>query len=271
MAGQDARQRIRAVGSFFGIIVGLVAAKFLLGVVVGLVAVNVIEAFLLHDRHFGVEWGNLPEFLAAVGTVATLAWAVFNGLTLRREANIEKALDQARRVCGWLNRSGQFKDPIVADLLLSNSANEPVYELVLYLVWLQGDGPHTGEQTEEALRDSDKLRDMRAIVQVLPPGNFTLTIPGSTDAPKKGQLGVEIAFTDGASRHWIRRVPSGDLKPLQTRPVEHYRISGPVIYKSLEPWPPQGDRLRGDFPTPSKGSRTVGGFWAGLRKYRPSC
>jgi len=51
----------------------------------------------------------------------------------------------------------------------------------------------------------------------------------------QGRLGLEVAFTDGAGRHWVRRVPSGDLELLEVAPVEHYGIGRPLPpYNQLE-------------------------------------
>jgi len=137
--------------------------------------------------HF--EWGNAAEWLAAVGTVGTLAWAVANGLSLtkravadrrqadeiRNQANIEKRLDEARRVCGWATGLAQLPQtqrgprPSPQRLQFSNSSPGPVHELVAYLVWVQGGGAaRTGEEMQ---RRGDVAR-MRAIVQVFPPGNL---------------------------------------------------------------------------------------------------
>jgi hypothetical protein len=53
----------------------------------------------------------------------------------------------------------------------------------------------------------------------------------------QGRLGVEVAFTDGAGRHWVRRAPTGNLGSLEAAPVEHYNIGRPLgTYTKIEPW-----------------------------------
>jgi hypothetical protein len=75
---------------------------------------------------------------------------------------------------------------------------------------------------------------------------YRLSRPGiSTSCCLKGnncprRLGLEVAFTDGAGRHWVRRAPTGDLKPLDANPVKHYGISRPLTYNELEDWPSVG-------------------------------
>lgn len=190
--------------------------------------------------------------LSAIGTVGALIWAVLNGLRLRREAATDRRkaeateaaavaqqrIDQARRVCGWITRAGlnerQLTDLYAQRVLLSNSSAEPVYELVAYLVWVQGAAPHTGEELQ--IHPYADMREIRAIVQVLPPGNFQLALVGPSNQPMQGQLGLEISFTDAAGHSWVRRVPSGDLQELNAHPVDHYLIGRPLQYNQIEAW-----------------------------------
>ncbi len=227
--------------SLVAIAVGVWSVAVLLGMFVGLPT-------LLTLNGIGVNAGLIIEGATAVGTVGTLIWAVVNGLNLRRQADydrrqadVERRLDQARRVCGWATAVGQLPQKTTGGgprlyshrLNLSNSSPEPVHELVAYLVWVQGSGPRTGEEMEAF---SEVMR-MRAIIQVLPPGNFSLILDGPSNAPMQGRLGVEIAFTDGAGRHWVRRVPSAKLESLDIAPVEHYKIGRPLPpYDQAIPW-----------------------------------
>lgn len=211
---------------------------------------------LLTVEGVNVDASLVVSVIAAIGTVGTLVWAVFNGLELRRQADadrrqalIEKRLDQARRVCGWITSLGTESSKFshlshvryAQRLYLSNSSAEPVYELVAYLVWVQGAAPRNGEAQENHYRGlgdtGGDVARVRAIVQVLPPGNYRLDLAGPPTQPMQGRLGLEVAFTDGAGRHWVRRAPTGDLEPLDTSPVKHYGISRPLTYNELETWP----------------------------------
>lgn len=143
----------------------------------------------------------------------------------------------ARRVCGWATQVGQLpgdgdRNPYRQQLHFSNTSLEPVYGLVAYLVWVQGAASRTGEETER----SGEAGRMRAIVQVLPTGRFRLSVEGPDNWVQAGQLGLEIAFTDPEGRHWVRRVPSGNLAPLSAAPIEHYQISLPLTYNDIEPF-----------------------------------
>jgi hypothetical protein len=166
-------------------------------------------------------------FFAAVGTVATLVWAVRNGNQLRKDALDEQRIAQARQVSAWF-------EEISGDIILVNGSKQPVYEVVCYLVWIQEAEPHTGEEAERQFRERG-VEPMRAILNLLPPGEFRVDIYGPADWPKgMAHLGVEMAFTDCANRHWVRRAGWGGLRPLASAPTVHYVIPRPLRYSTLE-------------------------------------
>lgn len=157
-------------------------------------------------------------------------------------------LNLARRVCGWATpRETETKDGLERypeQIYFSNTSGEPVYELIAYLVYVQGAAASTGEEVESFFR-SDPYQnypgigvgDVRVIVQILPPGNFHLKLESYPDHPQQGRLGLEVAFSDGSGGQWVRRVPSGVLEPLASGPVAHYGIELPLDYNVLEPSP----------------------------------
>lgn len=226
-----------------------------------LVGIFIDIPMLLADEGINVNAQLIITGVAALGTVGTLTWAVINGLDLRRRAdddrreaarvrdaeNIEKRLDQARRISVW-------SVPLPAEQLpadyaemehvvdprrvrLTNSSAEAVYEVVAYLVWVQGAAPRTAEETQQFYSQSGGIQRMRAIVQVLPPGNFWFNLAGPPSSPMQGRLGLEVAFTDGAGRHWVRRARSGNLEELDANPIRQFGIGYPVPpYVKIEPW-----------------------------------
>jgi len=229
----------------------LFTAAAIVGAIAVLAAVFLDLPILLTAGGIDVNAGLIISGAAAVGTVGTLLWAVFNGLELRRqtdadrreatairhEANAEKQVEQARRVCGWATSLGSQPmggpRPYAHRIRFSNSSAEPVHGLVAYLVWVQGAGPRTGEEMQS---HDAYYRSRRVIVQILPPGNYVLTLDGPTNMVPQGRLGLEVAFTDSAGRHWVRRVPSGELERLDAPPVKHYGIPIPLPpYDEPEP------------------------------------
>jgi hypothetical protein len=230
-----------------------VLALVFLEIAVAFVFAAIVQSVRLHTRHLEHwEWGNAANWFAAVGTVGTLTWVVSQGLYVMARSAQEKRLEQARRVSAWTDKfdeemHGLFDEgfgrvPWAQQIKLTNSSGEAVYEVVAYLVWVQGSAPRTGEATETHYRSGPNSAEggifrMRAIVQVLPPGNYRLDLAGPTNTPMQGRLSLEVAFTDGAGRHWVRRVPTGNLEALAIAPVAHYGITRPIpTYNKLEPW-----------------------------------
>lgn len=189
---------------------------------------------------FWTAFGALAAVVAAVGTIAAFAIAFYQ-ISIERSARRKdersaiatEQVTQARKISGWiggtrptawgLTTSGV--PPTPATLL--NASDEPVYQVVAWLVLIQGAGPQTGEQMREVAPDS------AAALATLPPGRFVVSLPGDWGG-MMARPGVEIAFTDAAGRHWIRRA-NGLLDQILDDPVEHYAMSRPVNWQVPTP------------------------------------
>ena len=196
-----------------------------------------------------VDWGNLATWVAGIATVLTLWFGIYQWATLRRDALNERSLKlqyekiaQARRIFAWLlldPRSGHARG-----IGIGNSSAEPVYAVVVHYVYMDGHHPGSGEETEWRIRQTmhegppeirkaiqeaavPPIQQFRAVVQTLPPGNYWVVKPQQMDNP-----GLEIAFTDGAGLHWVRRV-TGELAERDTGAVDFHNIEPPVKYDLL--------------------------------------
>ena len=164
-----------------------------------------------------MDWTFLrdPLFWTAVGSMGTVLAFVAAFVQIgtersaRRRAEIE---DQARRVAAWVG--GEIGDDLERmEAVLLNSSSGPVFDVVAWLVMLQGEGPQRGEDDDSG----DTSR--RIAVGVLPPGRSVTTLPGhQLWGGMLRRPGVELAFTDG----------SGRLEQIDRDPVEHYRLGRPV-------------------------------------------
>ncbi|MDA2893055.1 hypothetical protein PDG61_19190 [Mycolicibacterium sp. BiH015] len=207
-------------------------------------------------------WGDiatwltgLATWLTGVVTAATLAFGVYQWFKLRSDsiaakdaAAQEERRAQARRVSAWFDGS----DPsLVGFVRVSNTSDEPVSCVVVYEVYMDGgDRPGSGEESERDIQDTLRsIKDMegrgylppntaenaltppakqsRAILQTLPPGTYPLKLFIGRD-----NAGLEIAFTDSAGRHWVRRA-TGELIERDKNALNHYRIPAPVDYSFL--------------------------------------
>jgi hypothetical protein len=71
-------------------------------------------------------WSAIGTVGAAVGTVATLVWAVVSELRPRRDARNDRRIAQVRQVFG------RYED-VSGDVMLGNTSEQRVYEVILCL------------------------------------------------------------------------------------------------------------------------------------------
>ncbi len=201
--------------------------------------------------------GSVGGVVGAIGTIAALVWAVKTALDEAKKSRLvaeasavekskadqEALRQQAQRIYAWhgsppVRDTRTFAEANATGIYLGNSSDEPVYEVVAYLVWVQGAAYRTGEDAEafgnRMVEHGFSTYDIRAVVQNLPPGRFVVEVKGPDDSPMQGQLGVEVAFTDRAGRHWIRRA-SGELDETDEAAIDHYDIYRPLNYSRADP------------------------------------
>lgn len=168
----------------------------------------------------GVDWGDMPAWLSAVGTVVALLFAAIAAKAAQRVYQIEFQRDvlaeQTRRqqedrqrraqavlVSGW--PGGQTDDPGPQrwGAFVRNASETPVYQANVTVLHV-----HDPDRTE------------RFTLPVIPPGSEPLFRPVSLDAntthtsgdntgtrsssPSVGEYRVEITFTDSAGARWKR-------------------------------------------------------------------
>ena len=171
-----------------------------------------------------------------VGAVAT-AFAVIVALGAlivdRRGRDADQRVAQARTVSGWVTgtRSGRPETPYGSAIpgntatTVVNSSTEPVYGVIVWLVIYPA--PLTGEELVPRV-------DMPpATIGVLPPGRYRVHLPEFAAGMHRRPM-VEIAFTDSAGRHWVRRW-DGRLASLSRTPREHYGLPEPQNWEIIPP------------------------------------
>lgn len=187
------------------------------------------------DLH-AIHLGDLPGWLGAVGTVAAVSLALYQVSKERSAREADKretaAADrrrQARQISAWYagDAMGSNGDTL---MYIVNSSDQPVYEAVAWLVIAQGAGPKQGEDYAEGTGDKDHHHYRRTFLNI-PPGRWSITFPTSWPGMFR-QPGIEIAFTDSAGSHWIRRA-NGGLEQITKSPFNHYNIVQPVAHWAL--------------------------------------
>lgn len=189
-----------------------------------------------------IHLGDLPTWFAAVGTVGALGAALWQIGSERRRRHQREVFDQARRIAAVV---GPDKPPEEEGqegwrgIDLSNGSDEPVYRLLVAMVAIQGDDPHTIEEIVEYGEHWQQKQGERPLLpigttSILPSGTYRLWIYGRFRAGVlDSRYAAEVAFTDRAGAHWIRHA-TGQLEKLPEDPITHYLGGGPHAVLPLE-------------------------------------
>lgn len=186
--------------------------------------------------------GDLPTWIAAVGTVGAFiaAFIQINTERRRRHENEERErrehhLAQARLIAAVIGPEKPLEDEHAKDkhregrtaVDLINSSSEPVYRLVIGIVYIEGPGPKTIEEMcRIAYQPGREARLAVTTASILPSGTYRIWIRGTGwSRIRSGRFGAEVAFTDRAGSHWIRRA-TGDLIEIKDEPLTYFKEFG---------------------------------------------
>jgi len=200
-----------------------------------LVVLVALAVYLLTSAANGHDlgWGDIPTWVTGAGTVGALFVAFYQiGQERKRrieqeaEDRQERRLAQARLIAAWegISRASPVDGRERLGIQLVNGSAEPVYSLFACLVFIQGAAPH---KIEDWLGHDRSQRPYPpfAVLPLLPPGRWSVTVRSVPDHPMQGRYGAEVAFTDRAGRHWIRRA-TGGLEELDASPIEFLNRGG---------------------------------------------
>jgi hypothetical protein len=97
--------------------------------------------------------------------------------------------EQADRVCTWIH--DDYHKGVVA---LLNSSAQPVYNVVVHWVYIQGAAWSTGEQAEKLLANDlgRGINTIRPVLQVVPPENFNSAAAWGTKTSCRADLGWSL-------------------------------------------------------------------------------
>lgn len=181
-----------------------------------------------------VDFGDLPTWIASIGTVGALFLALRQIQTerQRRLDQEQKERDERHRYEAQLISAAiipalQAPDsdhPPSVDICVINNSNTPVYRLVVGIVYIEsGTGPATLEQT---LHRGQKTGQSAPVSKagIAPSGNSRIRIGETGSDISTGQTGAEVAFTNSEG-HWIRRA-TGELEELHREPFEYFKEYG---------------------------------------------
>jgi hypothetical protein len=151
--------------------------------------------------------------VAALGTVGTLIWIVWQFLGEREERARLRHRAAAEKISVWY--VGELREG-EDDVALLNRAGEPVYNVVVSLVMIQGDGPRSGKESPA---------EHKITLSILPPGQHWVSFSVGWRGMMR-QAGAEISFSDLAGAHWVRQA-DGRLEEISVPPFDHYQLQPP--------------------------------------------
>lgn len=225
-----------------------------------------------------VEWGDVATWFGAVGTVSAVFVALLQVARERRvrlreekQDRTDRHLAHARLISAWTAAAEAIKAQRVeyggdlgADaafnhrtpVYVHNSSAEPIYEVVVGLVFIQGAAPRNLEGildlrqkqiqsiNEAAAKGEHVPTELKAwyhgpvtTIGIVPPGTWRVWIPGAGwTSILSGRGGVDLAFVDRAGVSWVRRA-MGPLEELPRRPLEYFAnhgFHGPYDFQAPE-------------------------------------
>jgi hypothetical protein len=187
------------------------------------IAVLAVAGVLVADLGgMDVHWAPIGTWLGALGTFAAVTIALVNSQRAERVRLEDERMLQARRAAAWM-----WSERVISGMdrvIIENGSKQPLHEVVLTIVVLHGSGPHLGEEMWSGQFDPVP----GGIVTPLPPGRWKIDVPPYSGGMNKVPA-VEMAFTDQAGRHWIRRA-HGQLEEIPLDPITHYGIHRPFGY-----------------------------------------
>jgi hypothetical protein len=196
-----------------------------------------------------LNYGDVPAGIASIGTVAAFSVAL---IQIRTERNLRQQTEdqdrkerhraQARLISAMPGPTEPEEglDPLAGRSAIDciNASSEPAYNVVLGIVFIQRAAPHTTEDMLKLRLGSGEVAGVpTTTLSILPPGRTRAWIPGTHwTSAMAGRAGAEIAFTDRAGSHWIRRA-TGELDELPVDPLEYFKqfnFYGPYEFQTPE-------------------------------------
>jgi hypothetical protein len=131
--------------------------------------------------HLALNWGDVPTWVAAIGTVGALSTALFQIRTERQYRLKAEAADRAERHQAQARLISAFVGPVEVTperddltrswIYLINGSEEPVYRLLVGIVFMQGTAPQTTERwLGEILKNHPERQRPFTTLSILPPG-----------------------------------------------------------------------------------------------------
>lgn len=156
-------------------------------------------------RQLDVErMGSFGSLLGGLGTTFALVVSIgvlWKELAERKDAEWDRRVEQARRVCAWAKSRYHAADgKWHLTVIVHNSSDEPVHQASIFVRIKNGSGESSSYEHE---------------IGLIPPGKEEHKIdllPGVPQCEMSEHGDLDFAFTDSAGRRWLRN-SSGQISP----------------------------------------------------------
>lgn len=157
--------------------------------------------------------GDVATWFTGLATFGALVAAFVQINNERKIRKSQERKSQAEHISAYIAKEVQYK----AQITILNLSTEPVYEVIVSIVAIQGAGGRAKHI---------------AFLSVVPPGKAHVV----TDADYHGMHfhpSIEIAFKDVRGKSWVRS-GRGDLTEISQPPVDYYKLSRPLGWQLPE-------------------------------------
>lgn len=173
----------------------------------------------------------IAALVAAGGGVVTAAVGLSQLSTIHRDQQARQRHEhraQAELVSGWVGGTADIEAPgDEVSVTIANQSTTAVFCMAIFLVAQRGRVPGSAEDlTKTGSPDDPPYR----LFGVVPPGRHVLNVPW-TGAGMLRRPAVELAFTDAAGVHWLRRA-SGELQESGEPPVRRFNLDMTTLQTS---------------------------------------
>lgn len=152
-----------------------------------------------------LNWGSVPDWLAAIGTIGAVIVALFFAGRDGRERSNRERRRQAEGLTTWrrFDRLGN-----ITSVVMINNSTGTLFDIAVSVGVARGAG--------EAFRTGN---ENNVFLTGLPPGEYEINPPPQDDESMHKTLGVSVTFRDSRGVYW-RRDATGEL--YETTPQEPY-------------------------------------------------
>ena len=165
-----------------------------------------------------IQLGDVGTWVGSIGTILAILFAYWVGHKEGRKEIERERRRQAESISAWVAAE---KKPL--PIKLSNNSGDPVFDVIVSMVLVQGAGPQDGKESF-----------LHHCFKVLPPGKHIISAKDYEGGGMHIKPGVEIAFTDKVGQNWLKDKNGKLTELIGQSPAEYYSIDPPIGWLDID-------------------------------------